>query len=55
MVRLQETEFEFIDHSIEGRYYADRDEFIRAAVRLLVHDVSQRKLSEARGTKNSAR
>jgi Arc/MetJ-type ribon-helix-helix transcriptional regulator len=50
MVRLPETEFEFIDHSIEEGYYADRDEFIRAAVRLLIHDVSKRKLSEAGGT-----
>ncbi|HDN65675.1 MAG TPA: hypothetical protein ENF23_05195 [Methanosarcinales archaeon] len=48
MVRLPKTEFEFIDHTIEDGYYADRDEFIRAAVRLLIHDVSKRKLSEAK-------
>jgi Arc/MetJ-type ribon-helix-helix transcriptional regulator len=48
LIRLPEMEFEFIDHSVSEGYYADRDEFIRAAVRLLIHDMSKRKLSEAK-------
>ncbi len=45
LIRLQEGEFEFIDHSIKEGYYTDRDDFIRAAVKLLIHDVSKRKLN----------
>ena len=48
LIRLPKMEFEFIDHSVNEGYYADRDEFIRAAVRLLIHDVSKRKLSEVK-------
>ncbi len=48
LIRLPKMEFEFIDRSVNEGYYADRDEFIRAAVRLLIHDVSKRKLSEVK-------
>ena len=44
LIRLHEREFEFIDHSIKEGYYADRDDFIRDAVKLLISDVSKRKL-----------
>jgi Arc/MetJ-type ribon-helix-helix transcriptional regulator len=46
LIRLQEGEFEFIDHSIKEGYYTDRDDFIRAAVKLLIYDVSKRKLDD---------
>jgi Arc/MetJ-type ribon-helix-helix transcriptional regulator len=52
LIRLQEGEFELIDHTIEDGYYADRDEFIRAAVRLLIHDVSKRKLDDVKRDMN---
>ncbi|MEA3325095.1 MAG: hypothetical protein U9Q37_08165 [Euryarchaeota archaeon] len=46
LIRLHEREFEFIDHSIKEGYYADRDDFIRDAVKLLIHNVSKRKLDD---------
>jgi Arc/MetJ-type ribon-helix-helix transcriptional regulator len=52
LIRLHEKEFEFIDHSIKEGYYTDRDDFIRAAVKLLIYDVSKRKLDDVKRAMN---